>query len=197
MIWWLKIRAAWVLVGTVLATVGLGLLMGTAKLPLPVLTGGSGSFLIGQLIPVLPAAIFLYGTGRTDGRLESIAAHPMRALDAGWALCIAIFIAGTAGCAYLLARQEIAIVIGRDGLGYIGMALFFAALFGPRAAAGLTTLVPIVLAAIGWQADGRPHPWAWPLLPGTSVLGLLAAMSVLTLGMCFTLVWRAPIQFRR
>ena len=196
MTWWLKVRAAWAVATTAVATVCLGMLIGNAQLPIPALTGRSGNFLIGHLIPVLPAAVLLYGIGRTDTRLESVAVRSMRTLDSAWALLTTALSAMAAVLAYLLTNQDITLVVGRNIFGYIGIAMLFAALFGPRVAAALTAVVPIALAAAGWTPSGRPQPWAWPLLPATSGVGLVSAVFLLALGIALKLTLPTSVRPR-
>ncbi|MFD5387754.1 hypothetical protein ACFWMG_22955, partial [Streptomyces sp. NPDC127074] len=75
MIWWFKARAVPALSASVVGTNVVGLLMGNAELPVPVLTGQSGHFLVGHLITLLPAVMLLHGMGR-GGRRGPVGAGP-------------------------------------------------------------------------------------------------------------------------
>jgi hypothetical protein len=186
-IWWLKARAVTVVLGTVLATVVCGLLAGDAELPIPILTGQSGRFLVGHLITVLPAAALMYGMARTDFRVESVAVRPMNGWNAVLGVGAAAAGVTAAGVLYAFTHNDIAVVLARNTLGYIGVALITASFFGPRVAASITATVPLLCAATGWAQGGRPEPWAWILQPGQSISALAAAAMLLLLGTVITL----------
>ncbi|WP_455351394.1 hypothetical protein [Streptomyces sp. SYSU K217416] len=194
MSWWLKTRAAAAFVASVLVTAAFGMLADDAELPIPVLTGQSGRFLVGHLITVLPAAVLMYGMGRTDLKVESVASRPVRVWNAALGVAAATVGALAAGLLYLMSGNEIAAVLGRNTVGYIGIAMFVASFVGPRAAAVVTAAVPLVCAATGWAQGGQPEPWAWVLQPAQSVSAVAAAVLILAIGTVTTLLRSTPLR---
>ncbi|WP_405600768.1 hypothetical protein OG741_23025 [Streptomyces sp. NBC_01410] len=197
MTWWLKARAAAAFFATALITACGGLLFGETDLPIPVLTGQSGSFLVGHLITVLPAAMLMYGLSRTDTRMESVAVRPIPLWNTALGMSAATLTVLAALLLYLVSYKEIAVVMGRNTAGYIGFAMLVSAFLGPRIAAVITAAVPLICAATGWTAAGQPEPWAWILQPARSSSAVIAAMLVLVAGAAATSGRRAPIEIKR
>ncbi|QKV95269.1 hypothetical protein HUT19_28980 [Streptomyces sp. NA02950] len=194
MIWWFKARAVASLSATVVVTNALGLLMGKTELPLPVLTGQSGHFLVGHLITLLPAVMLLHGMGRGDLRTEYVACRPVRAWDAVLGAAVAATAAVMAAICYALGADNIALVLGRNIAGYIGLALLLFPMLGHRIAAVTVAFVPLLCAAAGWSSDGRPAPWAWILYPADSLVApLITAVLVLT-GVLLCLTRQVPLR---
>ncbi|MGW2563841.1 hypothetical protein ACWCXB_32365 [Streptomyces sp. NPDC001514] len=185
MIWWLRARGAVGLLATVCLTMLGGLLAGEAELPIPVLTGQSGTFLVGHLLTVLPAVMLMYGMGRTDTGIESVACRTMPGWDATLGLATAAAGATAAGLLHLISANDITFVLGRNLTGYIGCALLLTAFLGPRIAAVLTTALPLLCAATGWQRGGQPERWAWILQPAQSSAAAATAVGLLIVGAAF------------
>ncbi|MFC7310568.1 hypothetical protein ACFQVC_40945 [Streptomyces monticola] len=164
----------------------LGMLAGNAELPIPLLTGQSGTFLVGHLITVLPAATLMYGLSRGDARLEAVACRPMGPWNAMLGLAAAAAGGTVAALLYLATNSPISLVLGRNTIGYIGCALLASVLVGPRFAAPLTAVLPLLCAATGWRQGGQPEPWAWILQPPHSTIGAAAALLLLALGVAAT-----------
>ncbi|MFB7913078.1 hypothetical protein [Streptomyces sp. NPDC056061] len=78
-------------------------------------------------------------------------------------LAAAAFGASVTGLIYLTTQQEIAVVLGRNTAGYIGITLLLAPFTGYRVAAASTAFVPLLCAATGWAPGGQPERWAWIL----------------------------------
>ncbi|MFD7499820.1 hypothetical protein [Streptomyces sp. NPDC059850] len=194
MIWWIKARAVPALVMSVVATNAVGLLMGNAELPVPVLTGQSGHFLVGHLITLLPAVTLLHGIGRGDQRTESIACRPLRRWDAALGSTAAVAGAGTAILFYALGADGIALVLGRNIVGYIGLALLLFPFLGYRLAAVTVAVVPLLCAATGWRG-GRPEPWAWMLYPAESLLAPLVTACIVVAGVVVCLTRQRSLRF--
>ncbi|MFE3328654.1 hypothetical protein [Streptomyces sp. NPDC059176] len=197
MTWWLKARATTAFIATALITSCGGLLFGETDLPVPVLTGQSGSFLVGHLITVLPAAMLLYGLSRTDTRMERVAVRPMPFWNIALGMSAAALTVLAAGLLYAVSNEEIAVVVGRNAAGYIGFAMLVSAFLGPRTAAVVTSTVPLICAATGWTPAGQPEPWAWILQPARSSLAIIVAMLVLAAGAAATGMRRAPLEIKR
>ncbi|MFC4611517.1 hypothetical protein ACFO9E_27555 [Streptomyces maoxianensis] len=187
MTWWLKTRATAGIAAAVLLTIVLGILADDAELPIPVLTGQSGSFLVGHLITVAPAAMLLYGISGSDHRIESIAVRPTHNWNAVLGLAAAALAWLAAALLYAVTGNDIAVVLGRNTAGYIGVAMAVAAFTGPRLAGAATALVPLLCAATGWAQGGQPEPWAWVLHPAQSSIAIAAAAVMLILGTVLTL----------
>ncbi|MEE1751202.1 hypothetical protein [Streptomyces sp. SP18CS02] len=177
--WWLKSRAWSGLAPVILATTLLGLLAGEAALPVPVLAGASGTFLVAHLIPVLPAAFLLHGYGRTDTRMEHVASRPMRLWNVALALAASAGAAVASVLAYLAWHNDITLVTGRNIVAYIALAVIGAFLLGPRNSAVVTTVIPLAMAATGWTPAGDPEPWAWVLHPARSTTAATVTLVLL------------------
>jgi hypothetical protein len=194
MIWWVKARAVPALAMSIVATTAVGLLMGNAELPVPVLTGQSGHFLVGHLITLLPAITLLHGIGRGDQRTESVACRPLRRWDAALGSTAAATGAGTAILCYALGADRISLVLGRNIAGYIGLALLLFPFLGHRLAAVTVSVVPLLCAATGWSG-GRPEPWAWMLYPANSLAAPLITAVVVLAGILVCLTRQHPLRF--
>ncbi|MBP8535360.1 hypothetical protein [Streptomyces sp. MK37H] len=194
MIWWLKARAVPALTVSLVVTNAVGLLMGNAELPVPVLTGQSGHFLVGHLITLLPAVMLLYGMGRGDLRVESVACRPVRRWDAALGSAVAATGAGTAALCYALGADSIALVLGRNIAGYVGLALLLFPFLGHRIAAVTVAIVPLLCAAAGWRSGGRPEPWAWILYPANSLVAPLITAAIVLAGILVCLTRQDPLR---
>lgn len=194
MTWWLKARAVTAFVATVLVTTVFGMLADDAELPIPVLTGQSGRFLVGHLITVLPSAMLMYGMGRTDLKVEGVGSRPIRAWNAALGVAAAALGALAAALLYATTGNEIAVVLGRNTAGYVGVAMIVGPFVGPRAAAAATAVVPLLCAATGWSQGGQPEPWAWVLQPAQSTGASAAAFAILILGTVVTLTRSTPLR---
>ncbi|MET7938260.1 hypothetical protein [Streptomyces sp. NPDC005322] len=192
--WWLKARAVPALSVTVVLTNAVGLLMGNAELPVPVLTGQSGHFLVGHLITLLPAVMLLYGMGRGDLRTESVACRPVRRWDAALGSVVAATGAGMAALCYALGADSIALVLGRNIAGYVGLGLLLFPFLGHRIAAVTVAVVPLVCAAAGWRSGGGPAPWAWILYPAKSLVAPLITAAIVLVGTLVCLTRQDPLR---
>ncbi|MBO3680491.1 hypothetical protein [Streptomyces sp. NEAU-YJ-81] len=194
MIWWFKARAVPALTVSLVVTNAVGLLMGNAELPVPVLTGQSGHFLVGHLITLLPAVMLLHGMGRGDLRTESVACRPLRRWDAALGSAAAATGAGMAGLCYALGADSIALVLGRNIAGCVGLALLLFPFLGHRIAAVTVAIVPLVCAAAGWRSGGRPEPWAWILYPANSLAAPLITAAIVVVGILVCLTRQEPLR---
>ncbi|MFD8629742.1 hypothetical protein ACFV4E_38840 [Streptomyces hygroscopicus] len=192
--WWLKARAVPALSVSAVLTNAVGLLTGNAELPVPVLTGQSGHFLVGHLITLLPAMLLLHGMGRGDLRTESVACRPVRKWDAILGLAAAATGAGMAALCYALGADSIALVLGRNIAGYVGLALLLFPFLGHRIAAVTVATVPLVCAAAGWRSGGRPAPWAWILYPANSLIAPLITAAIVLAGTLVCLTRQDPLR---
>ncbi|MFI1394275.1 hypothetical protein [Streptomyces sp. NPDC020681] len=193
MIWWLKIRATPALTAGLVGTLAVGLLVGSSELPVPALAGQAGQFLVGHLITLVPAVLLMYGTGRGDLRAESVACRPTRRWDVALGLAVAAVGLAAATLCHLLWSSDIAVVLGRNIGGYIGMALFLHPLVGHRAAGAILAAIPLLCAAAGWGPGGQPEPWAWLLHPSDSLLGVTLAAVTLAAGVTMALTRQQPL----
>ncbi|MFI8092638.1 hypothetical protein ACIF9R_30670 [Streptomyces sp. NPDC086080] len=167
-------------------------MVGGAELPVPALTGQAGQFLVGHLITLTPAVLLLFGMGRGDLRTESVASRTVRHWDVALAVSCAAAGLLTAAICHILWPTDIAMVLGRNIAGYIGLALILRPLVGHRVAGGALAAVPLACAAAGWRTGGRPEPWAWLLHPGDSVLAVVMATATLLVGVSVALTRRKP-----
>ncbi|MFD3701155.1 hypothetical protein ACFWUZ_34395 [Streptomyces sp. NPDC058646] len=191
-IWWYKARAVPALLATLIATIALGLLIGDAQLPVPALTGASGDFLIGHLITLAPAIVFLYGTGRGDLATRTVATRPLRVWDTSLAGAIGLLGLSTAIVGRLADSDGLTTVLGRSLAGYTALALLIMPLLGQHLSTSALACIPLTCAATGWARNGQPEQWAWILHPADSLPALLLVAALLPAGMAFALTWRRP-----
>ncbi|MBW5481903.1 hypothetical protein [Streptomyces bambusae] len=177
MIWWLKSRSGATLLGATVLTALIGIGLGRTVLPVPSLLGSGGDFFLGALITVIPAVLWLSGTGRVTPDTEATALRPVHRLDTALAAALATTALTVTAVAYVLASDDIALMVGRNATFYLAAAVILSPLVGPRAAAPLLTAIPIVLSVAGWR--GRyPQPWAIILHPGDSARALAATSAM-------------------
>ncbi|MCH0539892.1 hypothetical protein I3F58_10025 [Streptomyces sp. MUM 203J] len=192
MIWWCKVRAIHVVVASTVGTVALGLLIGNAELPVPALTGQSGQFLVAHLMTLVPAVTLLYGLSRGNIPSESIAARNLRYWDSALALCIAAVGVLASFLCRIALSSDLPVVLGRNLVGYLGLALLLFPLVGSQLAGAALAAVPLILAASGWGPGGTPEPWAWLLHPADSTMAMVLAISAVGIGVAMTALWSRP-----
>ncbi|MFF7300590.1 hypothetical protein [Streptomyces sp. NPDC008265] len=195
MIWWCKARALTHIAAATLGTILAGLLIGQIELPIPVLTGQSGHFLLAHLMTIIPAVTLLYGLGRGDARSTITAVRPVSSWDTTLGLIAAGSGAVVAVVCHLLTDSELALVLGRNQAGYIGLALLLYPLLGSQLTAATLAALPLMLAGGGWRPNGRPEQWAWLLHDSASTPATLITLALLGLGSIAPLAWiRPPIH---
>ncbi|MFB7239802.1 MULTISPECIES: hypothetical protein [unclassified Streptomyces] len=168
-----------------------GLAIGNVELPIPVLTGQSGHFLLAHLMTLIPAVTLLYGVNR-GCVTERVSIRPIHAWDAVYGTCVAAAGVLCALAGYVVFDTSLAIVLGRNLAGYVGLALLLKPLLGPQLTGGALAAIPLVLAASGWSAGGVPEPWAWLLHPADSALAGGAAAAVVCVGAAVSAFWARP-----
>ncbi|WP_459184485.1 hypothetical protein [Streptomyces sp.] len=177
----------------VLGTFAVGLCIGNAELPVPSLTHQSGQFLVAHLITLVPAVFFLYGKGRGGSQTEDVASRFLRGWDVALAAAIVAASVTMMALSEALRPSGLALVLGRNVAGYIGLALLLNVVVGCRLAGALLTLVPLVCAAAGWGPGNRPLPWAWPLHAADSSIAAGLAASAVLAGVVGALVRQKPL----
>ncbi|MFG2774692.1 hypothetical protein [Streptomyces sp. NPDC048350] len=170
----------------------IGLAVGNLELPVPVLTGQSGQFLLAHLMTLIPAVTLLYGMGRGASQTESVALRSVRCWDAALGVCVAAAGMLAALVSYLVLDSELAVVLGRNLAGYVGLALLLYPLLGPQLTGGTLAAIPLVLAASGWGPGGAPEPWAWLLHPADSAIAGVTAIGAVCVGAATAALWSGP-----
>ncbi|MER7736242.1 hypothetical protein ABTX80_35775 [Streptomyces erythrochromogenes] len=200
MIWWLRSRAAAVLTVSTLLTALASLVIGNVELPIPVLAGQAGKFLLADLITVLPAVLWINGTGRAATSTEITAVRPVHRWDTALAIGLATAALTIAGLAHVLGVTGIAVAVGRNTAVYLGIALLLNPIVGHRITAPLTAVFPLVCAAAGWRAGGGAEPWALILHRPNSGPALAAGVALLAAGCALSFAKppaTGPVRFRR
>ncbi|MFD3165540.1 hypothetical protein [Herpetosiphon sp. NSE202] len=163
-----------------LASIGRGL-----QLPLPSFLGGD--LIASPLALILPAAWWLLlaqAFSQGDPWLEQTALRPIRYFDAGLLLGISAILVGLAWLLASVLDQPLLLAIARNSLGFMGLGLLAARLFGWQTAA----LIPIafhLLSGFFGQRAGQIMLWAWSLQPNLNLASWLPALSLWIIG----LVW--------
>ncbi|MFD0378040.1 hypothetical protein [Streptomyces sp. NPDC127112] len=185
--WWAASRNVLTLAAVTAATTGTGLAFGQSRIPVPAMVGGAGHFLLGALITVTPAVIWLAFTGRARDATETVAVRAVHRLDTLLAAACAILALGMAVLGHFMGADAVALAIGRNTAFYLGLALILYPLTGARIAAPVLTAIPLILAVGGWKSGGRgAQAWAVVLHPSTSVPALVAGIAVLLAGTMFS-----------
>ncbi|MFJ1997355.1 hypothetical protein [Streptomyces asiaticus] len=99
-----------------------------------------------------------------------------------------------AALCYALGADSIALVLGRNIAGYVGLALLLFPFLGHRIAAVTVAIVPLLCAAAGWRSGGRPEPWAWILYPANSLVAPLITAVIVLVGILVCLTRRDPLR---
>ncbi len=111
----------------------------------------------------------------------------MRYFDAGLLLVISSLIVGLS---WLLARvldQPLMLALARNSLGFMGLGLVAARLFGWQTAA----LIPVALHLLSGffgQRAGNILFWAWSLQPNPSLFSWIQALALWVIGLGWSLV---------
>lgn len=192
MTWWLKSRGVLALGGWTLLTTLAGLAFGGTELPVPSFTGATGRFLLAGLLPVVPAALWLSGTGRAGPRTEAAAVRPVRRWDTALATALAAAVLAVTLLAHALGAGGAggtALAVGRNTLVLLAVALILEPLLGHRPAALATAAFPLLCGAAGRRAGGAgTQPWALLLPPGESAPAFAASLALLAAAVLFSLV---------
>ncbi|RKS97205.1 hypothetical protein BX286_7019 [Streptomyces sp. 3211.6] len=195
MTWWLKSRGVLALGGWTLLTTLAGLVFGGIELPLPALTGASGRFLLAGLLPVVPAVLWLSGTGRAGPRTEATAVRPVRRWDTALATALAAAVLAVTLLGHAVGAGGTALAVGRNTLVFLALALTLEPLLGHRPAALAIGAFPLLCAAAGRRPRGLgTEPWALLLPPGESPRAFAASLALLAAAALFALV--RPVRGR-
>ncbi|NXY97095.1 hypothetical protein HYE82_22475 [Streptomyces sp. BR123] len=178
MIWWLTSRHAALTVPATLLTALLGIALGRTVLPLPTLLGRGGDFLLSALVTVLPAVLWLNGTGRTAPETEATALRPVHRWDTALAALLAATALAATGIAHVLATDDIALAVGRNITFYLAVAVLLGVCVGPRIAGPLVTGIPFVVGVAGRRGP-FPEPWAVILHHGQSGRAFAATLALM------------------
>ncbi|RSS72786.1 hypothetical protein [Streptomyces sp. WAC06614] len=191
MIWWLRSRAVAVLAASTLLTALASLAVGNVEIPVPVLAGQAGKFLLADLITVLPAVLWINGTGRASTASEITAVRPVHRWDTTLAAALATAGLAVTGLAHVVGITGVAVAVGRNIAVYMGIALLLNPIVGPRIAAPLTAVFPLVCAAAGWRSGGGAEPWALILHRPGSAPAFAAGIILLVAG-CVVSFLKSP-----
>lgn len=192
MIWWCKSRAVHIVAMSTVGTIAVGLVIGNIELPIPVLTGQSGEFLLAHLMTLIPAVTLLYGFGRGDTRTEDTAARNLRSWDATLGVLVAAVGMFVALISQLALGADLPVVLGRNLAGYVGIALLLFPFIGAQVTGAALAGIPLVLAAGGWGPTGAPESWAWLLHPADSAIAMVVALGAVCAGTATTVAWSRP-----
>ncbi|WP_110517538.1 hypothetical protein [Herpetosiphon llansteffanensis] len=185
---WLKLRRWQLCIG---ASLGLLLLASIGRgfqLPLPSFLGGD--LIASPLGLILPAAWWLLLAqvlSQGDPWLEQTALRPIRAFDAGLLSMLSGLIMGLSWLLASVLNQPLLLAIARNCLGFMGLGLLAARLFGWQTAA----LMPIALHLLSGffgQRAGQILVWAWSLQPNPNLASWLQAAILWLVGIGWSIV---------
>ncbi|MDQ0942914.1 hypothetical protein QFZ67_004619 [Streptomyces sp. V1I1] len=185
MSWWLRVRAAPAIFGSLLLVGCVAVVIPSSSVPLPSIAGALGTGLpLRYLAPILPTLIVLYGQSRADHAAEKVAVRSVPVMDAIFVVTVAVVALVSAPIV------PDGIAVGRNVVGYLGLGLTIRWLTNYRVAAAVSTFVPFFIASLGMQGH-RPVWWAWALHEGGDLFSAGCALGLFCMGTA--LLFRAPL----
>ncbi|MEU5901528.1 hypothetical protein [Streptomyces venezuelae] len=140
---------------------------------------------VAEIVPLAHAVILATTLFSPMADLEQTSAQPMtrhRALYLVTLLALALGL--TALPLVAGATTDVFVSAARNVIGYLGLAMLSARLFG----SGLAWLLPLAMFGptllLGVGSDNTPEPWAWSLHPSTHTPAMITAVLLWVLGTC-------------
>ncbi|MEU7410835.1 hypothetical protein AB0B40_16175 [Streptomyces sp. NPDC042638] len=140
---------------------------------------------VAEVVPLAYAVILATTLFSPMADLERTSAQPMRrhrAVYLGGLLVLALALSALPLLAG--ATREVTVAAARNVVGYLGLAMISARLFG----SGLAWLLPLGMFGptllIGVRSDNTPQPWAWSLHPASATSAAVLAVALWLAGAC-------------
>ncbi|MER8231036.1 hypothetical protein [Streptomyces sp. NPDC094049] len=161
-----------------------GAVAAAVEVPVPALLGPmSFSLPLVLLLPLVPVCLVIHGQGRGDTASEVVAVRSLARWDTTTMLLLAVSAISLGVVESQFYDFPLGIAMGRNFVGYLGLALLIRGLAGPAVATSLVCVVPFFCTSFGVAGWGRPRFWAWPLHESGSVIAFVAALILLAAGL--------------
>jgi hypothetical protein len=133
-------------------------------------------------LPLAVPVVVAWGLASGDPMIETVASRPLRSLDAGYALAVALAALVLCSLAQALGGGSLALAAGRNTLGYVGLTLVGRRLVGALLAPVLSVGFVLLTSLFGNGISREPRWWAWPLAAPDELLPWILAFALLLLG---------------
>lgn len=186
--WWLairRVRASVIAVGLLAAVL---VSVGGLAVTMPALFAVQGLALpVGLLAPLIVSTSVSHGLARGDEATEAVAVRPVLLLDIGYAVVAAGATLGAGAGLQLSGWSNLGTAAGRNGIGFIGLALIGRRFLGRDTGAVVPAVVALLLAFFGGDASGTPQWWAWIVTPPDDPRSWAFAVGFLVVGVCLSM----------
>ncbi|MFI9241437.1 hypothetical protein ACIGXF_02350 [Streptomyces sp. NPDC053086] len=134
---------------------------------------------VAEVVPLAYAVILATTLFSPMADLERTSAQPMRRHRAVYLVGLLVLALALSALPLLAgATREVTVSAARNVVGYLGLAMISARLFG----SGLAWLLPLGMFGptllIGVRSDNTPQPWAWSLHPASATSAALLAVAL-------------------
>jgi|BarGraNGADG00212_1021973.scaffolds.fasta_scaffold47680_2 hypothetical protein len=186
--WWLAIRRVRASTIAVALLAAILVAVGGLAVTVPALFAVQGLALpVGLLAPLIVSTSVSHGLARGDETTEAVAVRPIILLDIGYAVVAAGVTLGVGAALHWTGWSNLGIEAGRNGIGFIGLALIGRRTLGRNAGAVVPAVVALLLAFFGGDASGRPQWWAWIVTPPDDPRSWAFAVGFLVVGVCLSM----------
>lgn len=152
---------------------------------------------VAEVVPLAHAVILATTLFSPMADLEQTSAQPMGRHRGVYLVVLLVLALGLTALPLLAgATGQVFASAARNVVGYLGLAMISARLFG----SGLAWLLPLGMFGptllLGVRSDNTPEPWAWSLHPSSSTSAAIVATALWTIGACAAATGR-PRQTER
>ncbi|MEV6835264.1 hypothetical protein AB0N17_12220 [Streptomyces sp. NPDC051133] len=140
---------------------------------------------VAEVVPLAHAVILATTMFSPMADLERTAAQPMSRHRGIYLVALLLLALGLSALPLLAgATGQVIASAARNVVGYLGLAMIGARLFG----SGLAWLLPLGMFGptllLGVRSDNTPEPWAWSLHPSSSASAAALAVALWVVGVC-------------
>ncbi|MEU5779240.1 hypothetical protein [Streptomyces venezuelae] len=140
---------------------------------------------VAEIVPLAHAVILATTLFSPMADLEQTSAQPMSRHRALYLITLLALALGLTALPLLAgATSEVFVSAARNVIGYLGLGMLSARLFG----SGLAWLLPLGMFGptllLGVGSDNTPEPWAWSLHPSTHTPAMITAVLLWAAGAC-------------
>ncbi|MET9829139.1 hypothetical protein ABZ078_07470 [Streptomyces sp. NPDC006385] len=152
---------------------------------------------VAEVVPLAHAVVLATTLFSPMADLEQTSAQPMsRHRGVYLVVLLALALGLSALPLFAGATGEVFVSAARNVIGYLGLAMIGARLFG----SGLAWLLPLAMFGptllLGVRSDNTPEPWAWSLHPSSRTSAAAVAIALWVIGACAAATGR-PRQTER
>lgn len=185
---WAAARRSLLLTSTGIVFVAAMAVVGTTAVPVPSL--GEGFLLpvpLSVFLPLAPVGIAVFCLTNTPPSIETSAVRPVAWFDSIGTIAFTGLVVVLCVGLYGVTDGNVMVQGARNLVGYLGIALAFLVMLGPRAASFIPAGFAVMVSTFGRTGTASVAWWAWPLAPAwdgaaTAQGGFLFLSGVLLLG---------------